>query len=209
MSHAVPDFPTPDTGALLDDPIARFHHWWNEAKAHPQIPESTAMTLATATSSGAPSARIVLLKSADAEGFVWFTNAQSRKGNELQQNPQAALCFYWMPLRKQVRVEGRAVPTREAESDAYFNSRPRDSQIGAWASLQSQPLDTRATFETRIREYETKFSGQDVPRPPHWHGWRLVPEVIEFWTERPFRLHDREVYTASGNGTWAMHRLYP
>ncbi len=209
MSSPVPDFPQPDTGSLLEDPIARFHHWWAQAKAHPTITEPTAMTLATATADGLPSARIVLLKAADAQGFVWFTNAQSRKGEELRHNAHAALCFYWMPLRKQVRVEGRVVPTSDAESDAYFTSRPRDSQMGAWASLQSQPLETREIFEARIQEYETKFAGQDVPRPAHWHGWRLVPEKIEFWTERPFRLHDREVYTTQGNGQWAMHRLYP
>ena len=201
-------YPEPDAGSMLADPIARFGQWWQAAKDHGQILEPNAMTLALATPDGRPNARIVLLHKADADGFVFFTNSESRKGEMLKANPFAALCFHWMPMRKQVRVEGRAQQVSTEESDAYFASRRRESQIGAWASQQSRPLDARSTFEARIAEYTAKFEGQTVPRPPHWYGWRVVPEMIEFWTERPFRLHDREVYTTDA-GQWNMHRLYP
>ncbi len=191
------------------DPIAQFHAWFAEAKAHPHIPEPTAMALATATPQGAPSVRIVLLKEADARGFVFFTNGESRKGGELAANAQAALCFYWMPLMRSVRVEGRVVDVSAEESDAYFASRPRDSQIGAWASMQSRSLDRRETLEARIAEYEKQFEGMAVPRPDYWHGFRLIPHRFEFWAERPFRLHDRDIFESDGQGGWREHRLYP
>ncbi len=193
----------------MTDPILRFNEWWQEVKNTPAIIEPTAMALATATPSAAPSVRIVLLKDCDAKGFTFFTNAESRKGDELKANPQAALCFYWMPLKRQVRVEGRIEKVSDEESDAYYSTRARGSQIGAWASIQSRPLDARETFEKRIAEFTEKFEGQIVPRPAHWHGWRLVPTVIEFWTERPFRLHDREIYTRNAQNDWDISRLYP
>ena len=205
----LPDhFPLPDAPELIADPLARFHAWFAEAKEREDILEPTAMSLATATLEGLPSLRIVLLKEAAEDGFVWYTNAESRKGTELNANPHAALCFHWMPLRRQIRVEGPVVPVSEAESDAYFAGRARDSQIGAWASLQSRPLDTRETFEARIAEFEEKFAGKDVPRPAVWHGWRLVPRRLEFWSERPYRLHERDIYTATYAG-WALSHLYP
>ena len=208
MTEILP-YPTLYDASQLADPVARFQRWLAEAKTRADILEPTAMTLATASATALPSARIVLLKEADAAGFVWYTNGESRKGTELRANPHAALCFHWMPMRKQVRVEGMVTPVPDEEADGYFAHRPRDSQIGAWASQQSRLLDTRATFEARIAEYTEKFSGAaSVPRPPHWYGWRLVPERIEFWTERPYRLHDRELYLREEE-RWVMLRLYP
>lgn len=194
---------------MLADPIARFLGWWDEVKQTPAITEPAAMTLATADADGAPSARVVLLRGCTPEGFTFFTNANSQKGQELTANPQAALCFYWMALRRQVRVVGKVVKVSDAESDEYFSSRARESQIGAWASLQSSALDARSTFEQRIEEFTKKFEGQDVPRPAHWHGWRIEPTRIEFWTERPFRLHERDIYTRNENGGWDITHLYP
>lgn len=190
-------------------PVEKFHAWFAEAKAHPHIAEPTAMSLATATPQAAPSVRIVLLKEADADGFVFYTNAEGRKGRELAANPHAALCFYWMPLMRQIRVEGRVVEVSTEESDAYFASRHRESQIGAWASLQSRPVDIRETLESRIAQFTAKFEGQIIPRPDYWRGFRLIPTRIEFWAERPFRLHDREIYEPDGKGGWSVTRLYP
>jgi pyridoxamine 5'-phosphate oxidase len=193
----------------MTDPIALFHAWFAEAKAHPAITEPTAMTVATATRDGTPSARILLLKQVDTEGFVFFTNYEGRKSVELAANPKAALCFYWMPLEKQVRVEGAVVKTSAAESDAYFASRERGRQIGAWASLQSQPLPTRDTLDERVAALEAEYAGKPIPRPPHWGGWRLIPSRIEFWHQGAHRLHDRYAFTLDAGGAWVKTDLYP
>ncbi len=173
-------------------------------------PEPTAMTVATADAQGRPAARTVLLKAFDARGFVFYTNYESRKGRQLTENPQAALLFLWKTLREQVQVkiEGTVEPVSLAEADEYFASRPRPSQIGAWASIQSQTLDSRETFEERITAFEKKFEGVDVPRPPHWSGFRVVPERIEFWYGARFRLHERHHYQRV-DGQWTKRMLYP
>lgn len=189
------------------DPIALFTTWMHDAKTRAEITEPTAMSLATADSAGKPSVRMVLLKTFGAEGFTFFTNFESRKSAELKQNPHAALCFYWMALERQVRVEGRVERASDAEADAYYNSRMLISRIGAWASDQSRPLDAKATLEKRVKEMTEKF-GDSPPRPPHWSGWRVVPERIEFWQQGDFRLHDRVLFTKEENG-WARQLLYP
>lgn len=189
------------------EPFALFAEWFAAAKASEPI-EPEAMNLATATPDGAPSSRIVLLRGHDERGFVFFTNFDSRKGEELFANPRAALCFHWKTLQRQIRIEGETAPVSGAEGDAYFERRARMSQIGAWASDQSRPLDRRETFERRVAETEARFKDRPVPRPPRWSGFRLVPARIEFWQERPFRLHDRIVYGRAGDG-WTTTRLYP
>lgn len=166
------------------------------------------MTLATATPQGMPSARIVLLKAYDARGFVFYTNFTSRKGNEMLENPHAALVFYWPPLDKQVRIEGDLRPVSDAEADLYFATRERHRQAGAWASLQSQPLDQRSTLIERVAEIEAQYQNRTIPRPPHWSGMRLAPRRIEFWHQRDARLHDREVFTRTDAG-WEHTLLYP
>jgi pyridoxamine 5'-phosphate oxidase len=173
-------------------------------------PEPTAMTVATADAQGRPAARTVLLKAFDARGFVFYTNYESRKGRQLTENPQAALLFLWKTLREQVQVkiEGTVEPVSLAEADEYFASRPRPSQIGAWASIQSETLDARETFEARITAFEKKFEGVDVPRPAHWSGFRVVPERIEFWYGARFRLHERHHYQRL-DGQWTKRMLYP
>ncbi|KAB7628409.1 pyridoxamine 5'-phosphate oxidase [Alkalilimnicola sp. S0819] len=170
--------------------------------------EPTAMTLATAGADGRPTARIVLLKQADERGFVFYTNSRSRKGRNLAENPWAALCLFWQPLMRQVLIEGRVEPVSEAESDAYWAHRPRSSQIGAWASEQSEPLADRETLERRTAEFEQRFAGVAVPRPPHWGGYLLRPELIEFWVSRPGRLHERQRYTLV-DGAWQQSLVYP
>lgn len=194
---------------LLDEALTRFHDLLAQAAAAGE-PEPTAMTLATVDADGRPAARTVLLKEADRAGFVFYTNTLSRKGQELAGQPVAALLFLWkhLDLQVQVRVEGPVQPVSVAEADAYFASRPRLSQIGAWASIQSAPLDTRATLEARVAETEARYADTDVPRPPHWSGYRVVPDRIEFWFGRPFRLHDREEYRLQ-DGQWRVQRLYP
>ena len=197
---------------MADDPNALFETWLAEARlAEPNDP--TAMALATADVHGRPSVRMVLLKGHDARGFVFYTNSASRKGDELAANPRAALLFHWKSLRRQVRIEGTVTAVAETEADAYFASRSRDSQLGAWASDQSQPLESRALFEARYQEMRARFEGQDVPRPPHWSGYRVTPERIEFWIDRAHRLHERRLFLRdgpSGDGDgWRESLLYP
>jgi pyridoxamine 5'-phosphate oxidase len=193
--------------ALSQDPLEQFEHWFAEAKrAGVEVPE--AMTLATADAEGAPSARMVLLKGAGQDGFVFYTGYGSRKSEELEQNPSAALVFYWRPLGRQVRVEGSVERVSEAESAEYFATRPRGSQLAAWASRQSRPLGSREELERRYAELEREYEDRDVPLPPHWGGYRLRPEAIEFWEHRENRLHDRIRYTRTREG-WKVERLSP
>ena len=190
------------------DPIALFSAWYREAEAAEPV-NPGAMTLATASAEGRPSARMVLLKGHGADGFVFYTNLNSAKSAELDANPHAALCFYWKSLARQVRIEGRVEPVVEADADAYFATRARGSQIGAWASDQSQPLESREVLEQRAEEYEAKYPTDDIPRPPFWSGYRVVPETIEFWTERGDRLHDRQLFERTADGAWRVSWLYP
>ncbi|GAB4178799.1 MAG: pyridoxamine 5'-phosphate oxidase [Thalassobaculales bacterium] len=191
----------------FDEPSDHFLAWLKEAEAsEPNDPN--AMALATADAQGRPSVRMVLLKDADARGFVFYTNLESRKGLELAENPEAALLFHWKSLRRQVRVEGPVAPVTPAEADAYFASRARGSQIGAWASQQSRPLESRFALEKAVALYTAKFGLGSVPRPPHWSGFRLTPRRLEFWQDGAFRLHDRLVYTRDGM-RWTTERLYP
>jgi pyridoxamine 5'-phosphate oxidase len=192
---------------MADDPFALFDAWYAEAKAA-EINDPDAMALATATSDRKPSVRMVLLKGCGPEGFTFYTNADSRKGEELEANPQASLLFHWKALRRQVRIEGVVEEVGTAEADAYFACRGRDSQLGAWASDQSRPLDSRETFEARYEAMKRRFDGRDVPRPPHWTGFRLNPERIEFWTDRPHRLHERRLFVRDGEA-WTEGLLYP
>lgn len=196
-----------DAALVRVGPYDLFQTWFAEAQAS-EPNDANAMSLATATPEGRASVRIVLMKGYDARGFAFYTNFTSRKGREILANPHAAVNFHWKSLKRQVRAEGTVSVVSDAEADAYFASRPRDSQIGAWASEQSQPLDSRATFERAVAEVTARYDGGPVPRPPHWSGFRLTPSVIEFWQDRPFRLHDRVVFTAAG-GDWKVHRLYP
>jgi pyridoxamine 5'-phosphate oxidase len=193
---------------MADDPHALFEEWLAEATlSEPNDP--TAMALATADAHGQPAVRMVLLKGHDERGFVFYTNMDSRKGGDLAANPQAALLFHWKSLRRQVRVEGPVEPVSAAEADAYFATRGRDSQLGAWASEQSRPLDSRATFEARFEEAKARFEGGEVPRPPRWSGYRVVPQRMEFWNDRAHRLHERRVFTRGGVGGWSEGLLYP
>lgn len=190
-----------------DEVLDRFEQVMQEA-IQANEPEPTAMSLATLSDHGGVSVRTVLLKAFDAQGFVFYTNTLSNKGRQLADRPQAALCLLWKSIFKQVQAEGTVEPVTNAEADAYFASRPRGSQIGAWASLQSEPLNSRATLESRFQAFEQKFSGQEVPRPPHWSGYRLLPCMIEFWYGKESRLHDRFRFTLQ-NQTWQKQRLYP
>jgi pyridoxamine 5'-phosphate oxidase len=193
---------------LLDDPIALFQRWYAEADpaAHPQ---REAITLATATPDGRPSARVVLLRGVDARGFVFYTNYESRKGRELEANPRAALVWLHAPHERQVRIAGAAARVTPEESDAYFASRPRGSQLGAWASQQSRPIGAREELERRWGELEARWVGEPVPRPPHWGGFRVEPDEVEFWQGRANRLHDRFAYTRAADGRWSHARLQP
>lgn len=194
---------------LAQDPFALFAAWFEEARSsEPEDPN--AMALATVDASGLPDVRMVLLKDADAQGFVFYTNTESRKGEALAANPKAALAFHWKSLRRQVRVRGLVARVSDDEADAYFQSRARMSRIGAWASIQSRPLKDRATFEARIAEITSQYEGIEIPRPPHWTGFRIMPLSIEFWADRPFRLHDRVIFTRqAANEPWVSQRLYP
>ena len=193
----------------MRDPIARFRELLDAAVAfdRARLIEPTAFVLAT-VADGQPSARVLLLKGVDDAGFTFFTNYESRKGRELLAHPRAAMCFHWQPLEWQVRVEGAVAPVPPDESDAYFASRPRGSQLGAWASIQSRPIAHEGDLERRLAEMEARFAGGPVPRPPHWGGFRLVPARIEFWRNRESRLHDREEYVRDG-ARWRVARLYP
>ena len=192
---------------MADDPFELFNDWFSEARmAEPNDPE--AMALATAGANGQPSVRMALLKGHGPGGFIFYTNGESAKAAQIAENPKAALLFHWKSLRRQVRVEGRVEAVSGADSDTYFASRARDSQLGAWASDQSRPLDSRATFEQRFRDAGARFAGGDVPRPPYWHGYRVVPDRIEFWSDRPHRLHERRLFTRAGDG-WDEGLLYP
>lgn len=190
-----------------DDPYGLFAAWFSEASAS-EINDPNAMTVATCTPSGIPSARIVLLKDYDPSGFVFYTNRDGRKGGELIANPLAALLFHWKTLQRQVRVEGVVEPVTDAEADIYYATRARISRLGAWASLQSRPLPARAELEDRVHEFEARYPGDDIPRPLNWSGFRVIPDSIEFWQDMPFRLHDRRVYTRAG-GRWTQQALYP
>jgi pyridoxamine 5'-phosphate oxidase len=201
----------PDLAAYVGaaDPVAAFTAWFAEAKAR-EPNDPNAMTVATCTPDGLPSARIVLLKDYDARGFVFYTNKQSRKGDELRANPHAALLFHWKSLQRQVRIEGRIEDVTDAEADAYYASRARISRLGAWASDQSRPLPQREMLETRVAEMEARYPGEVIPRPPHWSGFRVLPVRFEFWQDMPFRLHDRTIYVRrEAGGGWETSKLFP
>ena len=192
---------------MATDPLQLFDEWFAEARAN-EPNDAEAMALATADASGRPSVRMVLLKGHGPEGFVFYTNEQSAKGGQLCENPRAALLFHWKSLRRQVRIEGPTERVADEEANAYFASRGRDSQLGAWASDQSRPLDSRETFEQRFEDMQTRYDGQDVPRPPHWGGYRVIPERIEFWTDRRHRLHERRLFVRERTD-WSEGLLYP
>ena len=194
--------------AVADNPFEQFNRWWDDA-IQSELEEVNAMTLATASASGMPSARIVLLKSAIADGFIFFTNYNSLKGNELEENPFACLVFFWKELERQIRITGTIEKVSAAESDDYFYSRPEGSRIGAWASPQSSVIPSRETIEANIVKYVQKFKGAEITRPPHWGGYIVKPTVIEFWQGRPNRLHDRIQYSKLQDGMWNIERLAP
>jgi pyridoxamine 5'-phosphate oxidase len=190
------------------DPLTQFRRWLDEA-IEAGVPEPNAMAVSSVDSSGRPSARIVLLRGLDEQGFVFYTNYESRKGQQLAANPFAALTFFWAPLHRQVRIEGRTVRVTDSESDSYFAGRPRASQIGAWASRQSSAIHDRNAIEQEVARLEQVFAGQEVPRPPFWGGFRVRPSLIEFWQGRPSRLHDRLQYSVQADGSWILERLSP
>src|SRR6476659_2189431 len=210
MTHPPNKLSSPplDEATVDRDPIKQFRLWFDAALASgSRLPES--MTLATATSDGKPSARVVLLKSVDADGFVFYTNYRSAKAQELDENPHAALVFYWVGLDRQVRVEGTVSRVSAEESDQYFRTRPRESQLGALASPQSEVIESREVLEERLSALEKEYKDREVSRPSHWGGYRLKPNRIEFWENRPGRLHDRIVYDLPAAGSWTIKRLAP
>ena len=194
------------------DPFARFHAWMAEAVENEPV-DPNAMTVVTATHDGRPSARTILLKGTDDRGFVFYTNKESRKSAELAANPHVFLLFYWKSLGRQIRIEGVVEHVTDAESDAYYASRPRISRLGAWASSQSRPLAERSELERRLAEYEARYPDEDIPRPPYWSGYRVIPESFEFWQNMPYRLHDRTTYTrapgAQAGAGWTIGKLFP
>jgi pyridoxamine 5'-phosphate oxidase len=190
------------------NPFIQFKRWFAQALAA-QLPEPNAMTIATATPDGKPSARMVLLKDFDERGFVFFTNYSSHKGQELAKNPQAALVFWWVELERQVRITGRVEKISENESDQYFYSRPDNSRLGAWASNQSEAIASREVLEQRLQEFQRQYANQEIPRPNYWGGFRIIPTEIEFWQGRPSRLHDRLLYSYLDHGSWKIQRLSP
>ncbi|MDQ7040079.1 MAG: pyridoxamine 5'-phosphate oxidase [Rhodothermus sp.] len=196
-----------DEAQAPEEPIALFRRWFEEA-VRAELTDPNAMILATADAAGRPSARVMLLKDFDEEGFVFYTNYGSRKGRELTENPRAALVFWWAELMRQVRIEGAVEKVAAEESDAYFQTRPRESQLGAWASPQSQVIPNREVLERRVAELARRYDGREVPRPSYWGGYRVVPEVVEFWQGRPGRLHDRLRYRRTDRG-WVRERLAP
>jgi pyridoxamine 5'-phosphate oxidase len=193
---------------MTTDPFALFDTWFAEARAS-EINDSNAMALATTTADGHPSLRMVLLKGHGPNGFIFYTNLDSRKGGELAENPHVALLFHWKSLRRQIRIEGSVAPVADSVADAYFASRSRDSQLGAWASDQSRPLADRETFEARFAEMQARFEGGDVPRPPRWSGWCVTPQRMEFWQDREFRLHERTQFDRTPDGGWTSGLLFP
>jgi pyridoxamine 5'-phosphate oxidase len=191
-----------------NDPFAHFQTWMAEAEvSEPSDPN--AMTVVTATADGKPSGRTILLKGVDSRGFVFYTNKQSRKADELAANTAIFLLFFWKSLGRQIRIEGEVEHVTDAEADAYYATRPRISRLGAWASHQSRPLATRAELERRLAEFEAKYPGEDIPRPPHWSGYRVIPAYFEFWQNMPFRLHDRTIYEPASDGGWTSGKLFP
>lgn len=210
---------------ILDNPIDLFDQWFNEAKNHPHIPDATAMFLATANKKAQPSVRAVLLKEHDANGFIFYTNFESQKGQEILENPYASLVFYWEPIGKQIRIQGSVTPVSDEEAEQYFQSRAWKSKIGAWASQQSRPMKSMKTLKKRVAQYMAKFAMRKIPRPPYWSGFRIHPERIEFWLNGAYRLHERVVYTQADTkiknkkdfkknikmqtDQWVVQRLFP
>ena len=192
---------------LATSPFDQFQTWMTEAE-QTEINDPNAMVVGTATSDGRPSLRVILLKGVDQRGFVFYTNKESRKGGELTANPHASLLFHWKSLRRQIRIEGAVEDVTDAEADAYFETRPRISRLGAWASHQSRPLEKRTILEERLAEMEGRFPNE-IPRPAHWSGYRVLPERFEFWQDMPYRLHDRTVYVRSATGVWEQSKLFP